>query len=157
MATALLLHVGTAALVAAVGVTMTIAYAIFAVNYLLFAVFLTDFVVLLMALLGETAEQTVAARLIGTGIGAALALIGYLAWPSWEGESAQQKLARLFETQAHYAAMVLRAYARPGAGGGAGARARRLSRDRRRGPRGRRVRMPRRRRTGWPTNRPGRR
>ncbi len=43
VATALLLHVGTAALVA-VGVTMTIAYAIFAVNYLLFAVFLTDFV-----------------------------------------------------------------------------------------------------------------
>ncbi|MGA2825925.1 MAG: FUSC family protein [Streptosporangiaceae bacterium] len=119
IATALLLHVGPAALVAAVGVTMTIAYAIFAVNYLLFAVFLTDFVVTLMALLGETAEQTVTARLAGTGIGAALALIGYLAWPSWEGESAQQKLARLFETQSHYAALVLRAYVRPGAAGGA--------------------------------------
>ena len=126
VATALLLHVGTAAVVAAAGVTMTIAYAIFAVNYLLFAVFLTDFVVLLLALLGETAEQTVAARLIGTGVGAALALIGYLAWPSWEGESAQQKLARLFETQADYAAIVLRTYVRPGGAqaGGAGARAR---------------------------------
>ena len=136
VATALLLHVGTAALVAAVGVTMTVGYAIFAVNYLLFAVFLTDFVVLLMALLGETAEQTAAARLIGTGIGAALALIGYLAWPSWEGESAQQKLARLFETQAHYAAMVLRACARPG---GMDAHARRLSA----GPAGRTARQAR--------------
>jgi uncharacterized membrane protein YccC len=116
LATALLLHVGPAVLVAAVGVTMTIAYAVFAVNYLLFAVFLTDFVVTLMALLGQTAEQTVGARLAGTGIGAALALIGYLAWPSWEGESAQQKLARLYETQAHYAALVLRAYVRPGPG-----------------------------------------
>jgi len=119
IATALLLHAGPAVLVAAVGVTMTIAYAIFAVNYLLFAVFLTDFVVTLMALLGETAEQTVTARLAGTGIGAALALIGYLAWPSWEGESAQQKLARLFETQSHYAALLLRAYVRPGPAAGA--------------------------------------
>ena len=136
VATALLLHVGTAALVAAVGVTMTIAYAIFAVNYLLFAVFLTDFVVLLMALLGETAEQTAGARLVGTGIGAALALIGYLAWPSWEGESAQQKLARLFETQAHYAAVVLRACARPG---GMDAHAQRLSA----GPAGRAARQAR--------------
>jgi uncharacterized membrane protein YccC len=115
LATALLLHAGTAVLVAAVGVTMTVAYAVIAVNYLLFAVFLTDFVVTLMALLGETAEQTVTARLMGTGIGAALALIGYLAWPSWEGEPAQQKLARLFETQAHVGALVLRAYVRPGA------------------------------------------
>ncbi len=68
-----------------------------------------------MALLGETAEQTVAFRLIGTGVGAALALIGYLVWPSWEGGPAQQKLARLFETQAHFGALVLRAYLRPGA------------------------------------------
>ena len=115
VATALLLHVGTAALVAAIGVTMTVAYAVFAVNYLLFAVFLTDFVVGLLALLGETAEQTVAFRLIGTGVGAALALIGYLVWPSWEGEPAQQKLARLFETQAHFGSLVLRAYVQPGA------------------------------------------
>jgi uncharacterized membrane protein YccC len=115
LATALLLHAGTAVLVAAVGVTMTVAYAVFAVNYLLFAVFLTDFVVTLLALLGETAEKTVTARLIGTGVGAGLALIGYLAWPSWEGESAQQKLARLFETQAHFGALVLRAYVRPSA------------------------------------------
>jgi hypothetical protein len=28
-------------------------------------------------------------------IGAALAIVGYLAWPSWEGESAQAKIARL--------------------------------------------------------------
>jgi uncharacterized membrane protein YccC len=114
LATALLLHAGPGVLVAAVGVTMTVAYAVFAVNYLLFAVFLTDFVVTLLALLGQTAEQTVVARLVGTGVGAALALIGYLAWPSWEGESAQQKLARLFESQAAFAALLLRSFARPG-------------------------------------------
>jgi uncharacterized membrane protein YccC len=114
LATALLLHAGPAVLVAAVGVTMTVAYAVFAVNYLLFAVFLTDFVVTLLALLGQTAEQTVVARLIGTGIGAALALAGYLVWPSWEAEPAQQKLARLFETQAAFASLLLRAYVRPG-------------------------------------------
>ncbi len=112
-ATVLLLHTGTAALVAAAGVTMTIAYAVFAVSYLLYAIFLTDFVVILLALLGQTAEQTAAARLISTGIGAALAIIGYLAWPFWEGESAQAKIARLYETQARYASLVLRAYTRP--------------------------------------------
>src|SRR6202012_5860192 len=42
------------------------------------------------------------------------ALIGYLVWPSWEGESAQQKLARLFESQAAFAALLLRSFARPG-------------------------------------------
>ena len=114
LATALLLHAGPSVLIAAAGVTMTVSYAVFAVNYLLFAVFLTDFVVILLALLGQTAEQTVGARIIGTVIGAALALIGYLVWPSWEGESAQQKLARLFETQAAYLSMVLHAYIRPG-------------------------------------------
>jgi uncharacterized membrane protein YccC len=114
VATALLLHAGTAALVAGVGVVMTIAYAVIAVNYLLYVVFLTDFVVTLLALLGQTAEQTATARLAGTGIGVALALIGYLAWPSWGGESAQQKIARLYEVQGRYAALLLRACARPG-------------------------------------------
>jgi Fusaric acid resistance protein-like len=114
VATALLLHAGTAALATAVGVTMTVAYVVFAVNYLLYVVFLTDFVVTLLALLGQTAEQTAAARLVGTGIGAALALIGYLVWPSWEGESAQQKLAQLYQTQTRYAALVLRGYVRHG-------------------------------------------
>jgi uncharacterized membrane protein YccC len=114
VATALLLHAGTAAVVAAVGVTMTIAYAVFAVNFLLFAVFLTDFVVALLALLGQTAEQTAVARVVGTAIGGALALIGYLAWPTWAGGSAQQKLAQLFDRQGRYASLVLRAYVRPG-------------------------------------------
>jgi uncharacterized membrane protein YccC len=114
IATALLLHVGTAAAVAAMGVTMTIAYALFAVNYSLYAVFLTDFIVLLLALLGETAEHTAVARLVGTAAGGALALIGYLAWPTWAGGSARQKLAQLFEAQGRYVSLVLRAYVRPG-------------------------------------------
>lgn len=114
LATALLLHAGMAVLVAAAGVTMTIAYAIFAVNYLLYAVFLTDFVVVLLALLGQTAEQTAVTRLIGTGIGGALAVIGYLAWPSWGGEQAKDQIARLYQTQGRYASLALRAYARPG-------------------------------------------
>ncbi|HYZ56416.1 MAG TPA: FUSC family protein [Streptosporangiaceae bacterium] len=114
VATVLLLHTGTAVLAAATGITMTIAYAVFAVNYLLYAVFLTDFVVILLTLLGQTAGQTAAARLIGTGVGGALALIGYLTWPSWGGESAQQKIARLYEAQGRYASLVLRAFTRPG-------------------------------------------
>jgi uncharacterized membrane protein YccC len=115
VATALLLHLGTAALVAGIGVTMTIAYAVIAVNYMMFAVFLTDFVVVLLVLLGEPAGTTALARLAGTGIGAALTLAGYLAWPTSAGGTAQQQFARLFQAQARYAAALLRAMAAPGA------------------------------------------
>ncbi|HLI37584.1 MAG TPA: FUSC family protein [Streptosporangiaceae bacterium] len=113
VATALLLHVSAAALVAGIGVTMTIAYAVFAVNYLLYAVFLTDFVVALLALLGEPADTTAIARLAGTVIGGTLALAGYFTWPTWAGDPAQRRIARLFETQARYAAALLRACADP--------------------------------------------
>ena len=64
------------------------AYAVFTVNYLLYAVFLTDFVVVLLVLLGLPAEATALARLVGTGIGTGLALLAYLFWPTWAGSSA---------------------------------------------------------------------
>jgi uncharacterized membrane protein YgcG len=77
-------------------------------------VFLTDFIVALLALLGQTAEQTAVARIIGTVIGGALALLAYLAWPTWAGGSAQQKLAQLFDREGRYVSLLLRAYVRPG-------------------------------------------
>jgi uncharacterized membrane protein YccC len=113
LATVQLAKISLAALLAGIGVSLLAAYAVFAVNYLLYAVFLTDFVVVLLALLGLPPEPTVLARLIGTGLGTGLAILAYLVWPTWEGTSAAEKFARLFLAQGRYASALLRAYTRP--------------------------------------------
>ncbi len=114
VATAELARAGVAAMLAGIGVSLLVAYAVFTVNYLLYAVFLTDFLVVLLALLGLPAEQTALARLSWTGIGVTAAVGGYLLWPTWEGSAASEKFARLLESQGHYAGALLRAYSRPG-------------------------------------------
>jgi uncharacterized membrane protein YccC len=120
LATVQLAKISLAALLAGIGVSLLAAYAVFAVNYLLYAVFLTDFVVVLLALLGLPAEPTVLARLIGTGLGTGLAILAYLVWPTWEGTSAAEKFALLFLAQGRYASALLRAYTRPGGADSAG-------------------------------------
>lgn len=113
VATAELARAGSAAMLAGIGVSLIVAYAVFTVNYLLYAVFLTDFLVVLLALLGLPAEQTALARLSWTGIGVAVAVAGYLLWPTWEGPAASEKFAWLLESQGRYANALLRAYSRP--------------------------------------------
>src|SRR5262249_19859891 len=87
VATGLLGNVGNWALLTALGISLFGAYAVMSVNYLFFAVFLTDYVVVLLSLLGLPADQTAVDRLIGTAIGAALAMLAYIAWPTWERAS----------------------------------------------------------------------
>ena len=113
VATVQLAKVSLTALLAGIGISLLAAYAVFTVNYLLYAVFLTDFVVVLLALLGLPPEPTALARLIGTAIGTGLAILAYLIWPTWEGTSAAEKFARLFTAQGEYARALLRAYSRP--------------------------------------------
>jgi hypothetical protein len=113
VATVLLGHFGNGALLAGIGVSMFAAYAVFPVNYLFYSVFLTDFVVVLLALAGLPADQTALDRLAGTVIGTALALIAYILWPTWERASATDKFARLISTQSRFMATLLRAYASP--------------------------------------------
>jgi uncharacterized membrane protein YccC len=127
VATVLLSGAGSPALLAGIAISLAVAYATFTVSYLLYAVFLTDFVVVLLALLGLPPEQTAVARLIGTCVGTALALLAYLLWPSWEGSSANEKFARLFEAQGRYASALLRSYSRPGAADIAGLRSLKLA------------------------------
>jgi uncharacterized membrane protein YccC len=107
-------HLGIDALLGGIAICLLAAYAVFTVNYLLYAVFLTDFVVVLLALLGLPAETTAVDRLIGTGLGTGLALLAYVVWPSWEGTSASEKFARLFTVQGRYASAMLRDYTRSG-------------------------------------------
>jgi uncharacterized membrane protein YccC len=113
VATVELARVSLGAVLAGIAVSLVGAYAVFTVNYLLYAVFLTDFVVVLLALLGLPPGPTAIARLIGTGIGTGLAILAYLLWPTWEGTSAAEKLARVFATQGAWASAQLRAYTKP--------------------------------------------
>jgi uncharacterized membrane protein YccC len=113
LATVLLGHLGSVALLAGVTGTLFAAYALLTVNYLFFAVFLTDFVVVLLALLGLPADQTAPERLIGTGLGTGLALLAYILWPTWERTGVSEKFARLFRAQCRFAALLLNAYSRP--------------------------------------------
>jgi uncharacterized membrane protein YccC len=113
LATVLLGHLGSVALLAGVAGALFAAYALLTVNYLFFAVFLTDFVVVLLALLGLPADQTAPDRLIGTGLGTGLALLAYMLWPTWERTAVSEKFGRLFQAQCRFAALMLNAYSRP--------------------------------------------
>jgi uncharacterized membrane protein YccC len=107
-------HLGRWELLAVAGATVAAAYALFDVAYLLFSLFLTTFIVVLLDILGTPAVPTATARLFDTAIGGALALAAYLAWPTWEAASAQEKFARLLEANGEYAASLLRQLAHPG-------------------------------------------
>ena len=130
-------------------VSLFAAYSLLAVNYLFFAVFLTDFVVVLLALLGLPADQTAPDRLIATVLGAGLALLAYILWPTWERTQVNEKFARLFRLQCRFAALMLNTYSRPPGEELASARAAKLAARRARG-------TPRPLPTGSPTSRNGR-
>jgi uncharacterized membrane protein YccC len=133
LATVLLGHLGSVALLAGVAGSLFAAYALLTVNYLFFAVFLTDFVVVLLALLGLPADQTAPDRLIGTGLGTGLAVLAYILWPTWERTKASEKFGRLFLAQCRFAALMLSAYSRPDGPEVARARSAKLAARRARG------------------------
>ena len=113
-AAAELLHSGQGVLVAIAGICVTAAYTLFDVSFLLFSVFVTAFIVVLLDLLGSPVVRTAEARLLDTFIGAVLALAAYLAWPTWEGRAAQEKFARLLDAHRVFAAAVFRQLIHPG-------------------------------------------
>ena len=108
VATAQLGQLGQGGLVVAASASIAAAWAVFDASYLVFSVFLTSFIVVLLEILGIVALATAEARLIDTAIGAALAIMAFLAWPTWEGLSAPEKFARLLEAQAEYGLALLR-------------------------------------------------
>ena len=83
------------------------------VNYALFSVFVTAYVVFLLAFAAEPAVSTAGARLVATLVGGALAIGAYLAWPTWESRLAAPQLARLVDAQADYAEALLACFSEP--------------------------------------------
>jgi uncharacterized membrane protein YccC len=114
LAAAQFVHLGRWAPVVVVGAIVAAAYALFDVAYVLFSVFQCAFIVVFLDILGTAAGPTATARLADTAIGAALALVAYFAWPTWEAASAQEKFARLLEAHGEYASTLLRQLAHPG-------------------------------------------
>jgi uncharacterized membrane protein YccC len=112
-----LAHHQELALIAAAGIAIAIAYALFDASYLLFTVLLTMFIVLLLVLLGFPGTHTAEARIYDTFIGAAMALTAYVVWPTWHRTTAHDKFAALAEAHRDYGTALLGELAHPGSTG----------------------------------------
>jgi uncharacterized membrane protein YccC len=89
------------------------AYAVFTLNYALFTLAITGFVVFMLALGGLPEHSALVDRVVETLIGGTLALVAYALWPTWERALAPERLAEMLDKQRAYAALVLNAYAEP--------------------------------------------
>jgi len=107
------MHAGPIELSAGAVVAIALAYVTFDVNYLVFSLFVTAFVLLILQLLGLAPLRLAEDRIGGTAIGAAWALIVYLAWPTWMGTSARETFAVLIERAGAYLVTILEQLAHP--------------------------------------------
>ncbi|MGZ3517397.1 MAG: FUSC family protein [Vulcanimicrobiaceae bacterium] len=88
-------------------------YVLINVNFALYSVTITSYVVFLLALIGLPEKTAVYDRVIATTIGGALALIAYALFPTWERGRVASSLAMLLEKQRAHANHVLNAYIDP--------------------------------------------
>ncbi|HET9157177.1 MAG TPA: FUSC family protein, partial [Myxococcaceae bacterium] len=95
-------------------VVVAVAYVTFASNYLVFSMFVTAFVVLLLDLLGLDPLTTAEGRLGATALGAAWGLVAYLVWPTWAGGTAPETFAVLIERLGTYLVTLVEQLAHPG-------------------------------------------
>jgi uncharacterized membrane protein YccC len=68
---------------------------------------------LLLSLVGLPEVSAAGQRAVDTVVGGTLALVAFVAWPTWEALAIRGQLARLLEAQGAYAAAVLRCCADP--------------------------------------------
>ncbi len=110
--TALVHPVGEVYLLLGIGFA-TAGYMLFNVNYAVFSVTITCYVVFLLAFAGAPEHASAVDRVGATFLGGALALISYVVWPSWSHEHVPDDLADLIDAQRRQTAIVLRAYLEP--------------------------------------------
>jgi len=84
-----------------------ISYAAFQLNYGLFSLTITAYVVFLLALLGTPESAAVQNRLIATTAGGLLAMLSYLVWPTWESPQTVATLRTLVEASLDYTRFLL--------------------------------------------------
>jgi uncharacterized membrane protein YccC len=89
------------------------AYATFLASYAIYSFAVTAIVVLLLTPIGGNQLSTVADRGLDTLVGGALALIGYVVWPTWEADNLTQATDRLLAALGTYSEALLSAYVDP--------------------------------------------
>ena len=88
-------------------------YALFRVNYAVFAAALTGYVIFLMMLSGVAELTAATTRAAFTIAGGALALLAYIVWPTWTGRNATAALAALLDAHRAYVRALFDAYEHP--------------------------------------------
>jgi uncharacterized membrane protein YccC len=110
--TALVHPVGEVFLILAI-VFATAGYMLFSVNYAVFSVSITCYVVFLLAFAGAPEHTSAVDRVGATFLGGVLALLSYAIWPTWSRDHVPDDLAELVEAQRRQTALVLHGYLDP--------------------------------------------
>ncbi len=88
-------------------------YAVFRVNYAIFTVFVTGYVVFILMLSGVGELAAATTRAIDTVAGGLLALAVYAIWPTWAATTVRSALAALLDAHGRYVVALLDSYANP--------------------------------------------
>ncbi len=88
-------------------------YFVFGLNYAVYTATVTAYVVFLLALIGTPEHDAVVTRALATLVGAALAALAYLAWPTWESGRMRVLLAEQLDAYRKYISALLDAYVDP--------------------------------------------
>jgi uncharacterized membrane protein YccC len=94
-------YLGLAVFFAAIG------YAAFQLNYALFSLTITAYVVLLLSLLGVPEHAAVVNRLFATIGGGLIAMLSYVIWPTWEARRTLPRLSELVQADLRYTCALL--------------------------------------------------
>lgn len=86
---------------------VTLGYAVFQMNYGLFSMAVTAYIVFLLALLGTPEESAIVNRLAATLAGGSLAMISYVLWPTWESPHTRRHIVELLEAHRLYTRALL--------------------------------------------------
>lgn len=100
-------------LVGLVAASIWLSGALFSASYALFSIAITGVVVFLLEGIDRHPVTTGEDRLLSTVLGAALALLSYVVWPTWGRRPAADALADLADATHRYAVAVLRSYLHP--------------------------------------------
>jgi uncharacterized membrane protein YccC len=113
LATALFhfLPIQTAAEIVLIGVFMFLMRWVGPANYGVFAVMISALVVLLLTINRVSPKEVILARGWNTAVGGLLALLAYLAWPSWERTRIGDNMAALLRAYREYFSAVAQSYA----------------------------------------------
>ena len=79
-------------------------------NYGVFAVMISALVVLLLSINGVSPKEVIVARGMNTAIGGVLALLAYLAWPTWERSRVADNVAAMLKMYREYFSAVAKSY-----------------------------------------------